>query len=323
MSISRIYRLLRVITLLQGRRYYTAQQLAEELDVSRRTIFRDLNMLELARIPYYYDELSGGYRINDHFFLPPVNLTLPEALAVMTMAGGLRAGRVPLLSQAAKAAAKIESMLPPAIRRHVGSVVEHLTVSLGPTSRHEGLESLFQDLTDAIAQRRICRVVYISFQDRKQFSAVINPLRLVFKGRAWYLLAFSPSHRQVRSFKLGRMRKLTVTERTFSPIEVDLDEHFGHAWSMIPEGRLWDVHLHFEPMVAGNVAEVLWHRSQQVQWNDDGSLEFSARVDGLGEITWWILGYGDQVRVVSPPELRQKVAQIASAVAAKYPAEAN
>jgi len=46
--------------------------------------------------------------------------------------------------------------------------------------------------------------------------------------------------------------------------------------------------------VAGNVAEVLWHQTQRVEWNDDGSIEFHATVDGLGEITWWLLGYGSQ-----------------------------
>ena len=60
MRISRIYRLLRLITMLQGRRGYTVNELAGELEVSRRTIFRDLNMLEMARIPYYYDQQRGG-----------------------------------------------------------------------------------------------------------------------------------------------------------------------------------------------------------------------------------------------------------------------
>ena len=64
MSVSRIHRLLRLITLLQGARRYTAADLAGELEVSKRTIFRDLNMLELARIPYYFDPKTGAYTIS-------------------------------------------------------------------------------------------------------------------------------------------------------------------------------------------------------------------------------------------------------------------
>ncbi|MCK4602409.1 MAG: HTH domain-containing protein, partial [Phycisphaerae bacterium] len=87
MSVSRIYRLLQLITILQGRRSYTANELASELDVSRRTIFRDLKMLEFAHIPYYFDPDSGGYKISRHFFLPPINLTLSEALAMLLHTG--------------------------------------------------------------------------------------------------------------------------------------------------------------------------------------------------------------------------------------------
>jgi proteasome accessory factor B len=310
---------------LQGRRSYTAQELARELEVSRRTIFRDLNMLELAHIPYYYDPTSGGYKINQHFFLPPINLTINEALAILMLTGRLRgASRLPLLAHGAQAAAKLESALPKAIRDHVGSVLENLSVVLGPVSKHEGLDSTFNELATAIVDKRICRLMYISFHERKQIAVNVHPLRLVFQDKAWYLIAYSPKHKEIRTFKLGRIRKLTVGSRKFSPPrDVDLEEHFGDAWSMIPEGKLYDVHLHFAPKVGGNVAEVGWHRSQKIEWNDDGSIEFRVTVDGLGEITWWILGYGDQVEVISPAALRKRVAAVAASMAKKYRKEAR
>jgi len=87
---------------------------------------------------------------------------------------------------------------------------------------------------------------------------------------------------------------------------------------MIPEGKLHDVHLRFAPKVAGNVAEVEWHRSQRVAWRDDGSLDFFVRVDGLGEIAWWALGYGDQVKVLAPAALARRVAATARRAAAQY-----
>ena len=87
---------------------------------------------------------------------------------------------------------------------------------------------------------------------------------------------------------------------------------------MIPEGKLYNVHLHFSRQVAGNVAEVQWHRSQRVEWNDDGSAEFFATVDGLGEIGWWVLGYGDQVEVISPAPLRKRIADVAQGVLNQY-----
>ncbi len=320
MKVSRVYRLLRLITLLQSGRNYTANALAEELGVSRRTVFRDLNMLEMARIPYYYDEESGGYRISRHFFLPPVNLTVGEALALLVLAGRMRTMRqLPLLSEASRAAMKLESALPSPIRDRVGSVTDRVHFAVGPVARHDGLDATFDDVARSVAERRVCRMVYVSFHDRRQLDLEVNPLRLIFVGRAWYLLAWSHEHGEVRTFKLGRIRKIEPTGRRFDPDpQLDVSDHFGDAWAMIPEGRTRDVHLHFEPKVAGNVAEVQWHRTQQVEWNDDGSIEFHARVDGLGEITWWILGYGDQAEVIAPPALRKRVLEAAERLVARY-----
>jgi len=91
----------------------------------------------------------------------------------------------------------------------------------------------------------------------------------------------------------------------------DVYEYFGRAWSMIPEGRIYNIKLRFLPKVANNVAEVQWHSTQKVVRNSDGSATVEFCVDGLGEITWWILGYGDQVQVLAPKELRKKVLEVA------------
>jgi proteasome accessory factor B len=93
--------------------------------------------------------------------------------------------------------------------------------------------------------------------------------------------------------------------------EFDLAEYIGCAWSMVPEGKMYHVRLRFAPKVANNVAEVQWHKTQKVARNPDGSAIVDFRVDGLSEITWWILGYGDQVEVLSPAELRETIANIA------------
>jgi proteasome accessory factor B len=80
---------------------------------------------------------------------------------------------------------------------------------------------------------------------------------------------------------------------------------------MIPEGKIHHVKLRFSPKVARNVAEVQWHGTQKTMFNEDGSLIAEFRVDGLGEISWWILGYGDQVEVLAPAALRKQIGKTA------------
>lgn len=321
MRVSRIHRLLRLVTLLQREGSFSVGDLAEELQVSRRTVFRDLNMLEMAHIPYYYDRDRGGYRLNRRFFLPPVNLDLPEALSLMMLAVRQRpSAPMPEMVHAGRAAMKLECMLPGPVREHIGSVLEHIDYRPTPAARHEGVDDLMSRIPEAIAHRRVCRMVYISFYDRKQIRLTIRPLRLVFMHRAWYVLAWSRHFGEIRTFKLSRIKQLDVDpERTFdTPDPADAATHFGEAWSMIREGRIHNVHLLFDADVAGSVAEVQWHSSQKIEWRDDGSVDFRARVDGLGEIAAWILGYGDKVRVVKPAALARKVAATAERMMARY-----
>ncbi|MCL2700975.1 MAG: WYL domain-containing protein [Phycisphaerae bacterium] len=292
--------------------------MASELSISRRTLFRDLNMLEMANVPYYFDEVRGGYCISPHFFLPSVNFTVSEALAILTISRQIRdETSLPLLSECSKAALKLESSLPPPLREHVGSIVDNVTFHLGPTANHDNKNGLFDRLANALGQRQACRITYNSFYEQTILHLEIEPVRLLFIGRAWYLLAYSCEHRQVRTFKVPRIEELAVLDRTYETHYAG-DKPFGNAWSMIPEGIEYDVHLRFSAKVAGNVAEVRWHATQRTSVNDDGTMDFFVRVDGLGEILWWILGYGDQVEAIAPQPLRERIGAVVGSMAQMY-----
>lgn len=319
MDISRLHRVLKIITLLQTRRHYGPDDLARELEVSRRTVYRDLNMLELAGIPFYYDREKGGYEIHNTYWLPPVNLDIEEALSLVALARTtVDREAIPLMGKALDAARKIESQLPLAIRAAVGELAENVRIRRGPVARHDQLDETYETVRRAIATRHTLAGRYISFAEKRQLPVTVDPYWLVFHDRAWYLLGHSHGHGEVRTFKLGRFAELKTMPGRFDPPTETLEDHLGNAWRFIPEGREYDVVLRFKPLVAANVAEVRWHRTQDVTWHDDGSIDFRVRVDGLGEIFWWVLGYGDQVRVLEPKTLRDRVRKTARSVAEKY-----
>jgi predicted DNA-binding transcriptional regulator YafY len=266
--------------------------------------------------------IRGGYRLGAEFFLPAVNLTLPEALSLVAMAGAKDAFRahLPLARHARLAAGKIEGTLPQQVRQYVGSLASKLSIRQAAPANHQGYDDIFDALTHAIAEKHLCKIRYESFYDGKELLLRVRPLKLVFIERAWYLLAFSEAHKEIRTFKVVRVRSLTILKGRFTtPAAVDVDDHLGQAWTMIPEGKLHEIHLQFEPKVARNVAEVCWHPSQQVTFNEDGSCEFRVQVDGLGEISWWVIGYGDQVTVCKPAALRNRILAMARGILARYP----
>ncbi len=301
------------MSLLESGRSFTAGALASELGISRRTFFRDLNMLELAGVPCGYDADERTYRIEQSFFLPSLSLTVEEALLIL-LAGGrfVSPESMPLSDVAARAADKIRDALPAPVRDYCQAVLDGVRVTLPPLVDASRTGPVFRGLHRALAEHRNVRVEYDSYFEQRTVGTVVSPYRVLFLSRAWYLVGRSSLHDDVRTFKLDRITGMEILADAFEPDpDFDVDAYFGLAWNMIPEGKVYHVRLRFLPMVAGNVEEVTWHRTQRCSVQPDGSCLFEVDVDGLREITWWLLGYGDQVIVEEPPELRDRIGEIA------------
>jgi predicted DNA-binding transcriptional regulator YafY len=320
MELSRLQRVLRLVSILQTNRFSSPDELAVKLKVSRRTVFRDLDTLRRAGIPYYHDDDKGGYKISDNVLLPPLNLDLEEAMALLLLTSDTaNPYAMPLSQQTQRAALKIESALPGHVQRHCAPVLKETSTHYHkPTTGQDGRESLGK-LQSAIRQNRKVKIRYDSFYEKMVINTTVSPYHLHFANRAWYVIGYSSMHRQDRTFKLGRILEIEVlTQRYIRDKEFNIDKYLGQAWAIIPEGKLYNVKLCFAPMVAANVAEVLWHKTQKLSWHKDGSLVFEVQVDGLTEISWWILGYGDQVEVLAPKPLQERISQAAQRIVQKY-----
>src|SRR5688572_31735726 len=114
----RSHRLLKILTLIQGGGGgWTPRRLAQECDTTERTIYRDLKLLEGAGIPYFFDEERKTYAVRRDFFMPPVQLTFEESLALAALADHVGAReQVPFTDAAARGIAKVRGQLPAAIR---------------------------------------------------------------------------------------------------------------------------------------------------------------------------------------------------------------
>lgn len=319
---SKIGRMLRLIELLQSGRTCNSRELAELTGVSRRQVFRDLRALQDSGIPLQYDQHRQGYWLPTAAYLPPTDLTLDETLSLLILAHNLgRSGAgLPFQSAARSAAVKLTSNLPERLRTHLGEMAAAVDVRLDSHHPHTTDQSAYSQLLDAIRSRMRVRILYHSLFEGADLSTLLSPYRLFFRRRAWYVVGRSSVHRSVRTFHVGRIRSLEPTSDDYKiPTRFSLDRYLGNAWHLVREpGRRARVVIRFQPKVAQNVAEVTWHKTQTIHWNGDGTLEFRVVVDGLSEISWWILGYGDQAEVLEPEELRNTIAQNASRVAALY-----
>jgi proteasome accessory factor B len=177
------------------------------------------------------------------------------------------------------------------------------------------MDKIFAQLLGAILTKQVVNISYHLPREQKTLTIEFNPCHLMYSNSTWCVLGWSSLHRGVSALNLSRIEEVQKLNRHFiEDRKFDIQEYLGRAWSMVPEGRLYDVKLKFLPEVANNVIKRQWHSTQKVSFEQDGSAIVEFRVDGLGEITWWILSFGDKVRVLAPAMLRERVIKIAQSL---------
>ncbi|TWT47509.1 HTH domain protein [Botrimarina hoheduenensis] len=311
--------MLQLLQTLQSGTGQDAEHLADACGVSRRTVFRDLESLKRAGVPVAFDTDGRRYRIDSDHFLPPTNLTVNEALAVLLLAADSEhLGSDPLRRAAGDAAAKIEASLPESMRERLAEIRAGVTLKPEATNPLTGKDEVYRLLLRANEVRRRVEVRYDCQTEYEQYATTLDPYHLLFHRRSWYVIGMSSHHKEVRTFNVGRIVSAEMLKTEFRiPRTFSVASYLGNAWRIMP-GPEFAVHLRFEPLVAKNVSEVLWHATQQCDFAPDGTLDFRATVAGLSEIVWWVLGYGDQVEVLAPMRLRKMVAERTRRAAGRY-----
>jgi predicted DNA-binding transcriptional regulator YafY len=267
-----------MIALLQGGKGHNVDALAAHCGISRRTVFRDLEVLRQAGVPLKLDDEFQVYHLADTFSLPPTKFTAEEALAVLVLCHELGDVRqMPFLAPAHTAAMKLEAGLPTALRKQLRSQADAIQIRLNQVSTIADKSPVYRDLLDAIPARRCVRIQYYSLFDRSVIQTRLSPYRLIFSRRSWYVIGRSSVHRSVRTFNLTRIQHLESTEDSYEiPRNFSLDRYLGNAWHIVPDtGPDHEILLRFGKKVARNVGEVQWHKTQRLKWNDDGTLDFS------------------------------------------------
>lgn len=280
--------------------------------MSRRTAFRDVEALRAAGVPVAFDVDHDRYSVPGTYYLPPINFTPAEALSLAALAGELgRSDRLPFYDAALTAARKLEGCLPAALRDELRHLTRAIRIHPAPVSELAAKQHIYRQLVNARAQRLVVRIRYDSLTEWSEIKTKLRPYHLFFCRHSWYVVGRSSLHREVRTFNLSRILSLELLDQRYRvPRGFSIERHLGNAWQMIPgHGPDDRVVIRFQPLVARNVAEVIWHKTQQYEFQPDGSLIYRVRVSGLGEIMWWILGYGDQAEVIEPAKLRQMVAE--------------
>jgi predicted DNA-binding transcriptional regulator YafY len=218
-------RLFRIIQLLRRRKLTTARQLGDELEVSERTVYRDVADLVTSGVPIR-GEAGVGYALDRGFDLPPLMFTEDELEALVLGARVVESWADPTLAKAAREAVqKVEAVLPDRLQGRIGKA------TMFAPGFHVPVESARElgTLRRAIRERRRARLEYV---DRAAAATerFIRPLGLFFWGHSWTVAAWCELREDFRGFRLDRMQKLELTDQTFEEAPgQSLDDFFEHV----------------------------------------------------------------------------------------------
>jgi len=200
-----------LVDLLRGsRRPLSAARLSDEFEVSKRTIERDIQSLQLAGVPIYADHgVSGGYSILREHSLPPLNLTVPESLAVLAGLGLLE--NSPYGAAARRARAKILAIS----REDQLAPVDEALASMFVFDAQPPSEAAISLIPEAIAARRIVRLDYVSEDGETHTTRDVEAMGLLRGGDSWMFVGWCRLREGIRGFHLDRIRHLEITGEVF------------------------------------------------------------------------------------------------------------
>jgi predicted DNA-binding transcriptional regulator YafY len=313
---AQLSRLFRLVLILQSERYPNARELAERCEVSRRTIYRDLDLLADAGITVLYVPERMGYQLARGVFLPPTHLEETEALALMVLSRQWEAGDgLGLLKHAWEGASKLVQGLPPDVRDRVLAAAEPFRPVSPPDETPPERRGVHEAILATITQLRQARLWYRDAATREEICTKFSLYRLHLVDREWLMVGRSTLHRHVVVIGVASVQKVVLTDDDYAiPPRFNPERYLARPVGNVLGEDSYHVWLRFSPRVNPELNDV-WCRGQRRVELADGRLDLLFVTDGLDEVLRWVLGFGDQVEVLAPLELRDQLFRVAAAMA--------
>jgi predicted DNA-binding transcriptional regulator YafY len=321
----RASRLVQLLLLLQTNGKMTAARLARELEVSVRTIYRDIEALSGAGVPIYAEAgPGGGVRLVDGYRTRLTGLTAEEAEALALSGLPGAASELGLGTVLAAAQLKVDAALPPELRSRAVRMRERFHLDApGWFAREEAVPHL-ATLSRAVWDEQRVEVRYRKWDG--EVRRTLDPLGLVLKAGVWYLVALSGRARSVRTFRVSRVQGVRVLDEPVArPEGFDLaaewaaaSESFVDSWprlevrARVRQSALWAIRHALDPAGAQRAID------GASAPDEHGWVDVTLGYESVEMAVHELLRFGPDLEVLDPPEARSLMAATAEAMVGRY-----
>lgn len=301
--------MLRIHQRVQSREYPNASTLARELEVSTKSIQRDVEfMRDRLDLPLEYDGSRFGYFYSEKVdSFPTVQITEGELIALLVAEKALQQYRgtsfeKPLVS----AFKKMSASLPETISLNLADWDQ--TISFRTSAEPLIDLARFDALAKAAAQRRQIIIHYRKPGRREVELRTVDPYHLANVNGEWFLFGFDHLRNDIRTFAPSRITRVERTGKKFpKPRKFSLEKRLHDSFGVHSGNEAIHIQIRFDANVADFIREKKWHPSQTLGELPDGGVELRLKLSSLVEIERWVLNWGGRAIVVQPPELAQSV----------------
>ena len=322
----RASRLVSLLLVLQNRERLTAAELARELEVSERTIHRDVEALSLAGVPIYAERgPGGGIRLVDGYRTRLTGLTAPEAEAVFLSGLPGPAAELGLGTVMAAAQLKVLTAMPRELRPRAQRLLQRFHLDVTGWFVHAESVPHLATLAEGVWESRRVKISYE--RDGEQVERLLGPLGVVLKAGIWYVVADAAG--QIRTYRVSRVRAAEPTDEAFErPADFDLAGYWVESTAAYErELDRIEVIVRVRPGHVDALADFIGNQAARSAERIDepdphGWPRLRLKLSWPGDAPGQLLGMGADLEVLSPPGMRDRVAQIANEVAAQYRADA-
>jgi proteasome accessory factor B len=304
---------------LQAGRFPNCRKLADSMEVSSKTIQRDIEfMRSRLNLPIEYDQLQFGFYYTEPVTnFPSIEVTEGEIVALFVAQKALEQYK----------GTSFEKPLHAAFRKITDGLRESVTFpwdDLDATISFRGIGTtvgdvdLFESLSKAVLRSQEIVFEYNKLGGTRHEGRRVQPYHLGCVENQWYLFGFDLARKQVRTFALPRMRSIQITPLKFKrPANFTISNYLGGAFGVFAGDGKFRIRIRFDAFAGRLVGERRWHASQKIRplgkQGDDG-VELTLELGSLEEVMPWVLSWGGHARVLEPKELAERVKSAARAI---------
>ena len=285
---------------------FTAKELAAKFDVNVRTIYRDMTSLGTElNIPVFNN--GNKWQIAKGHLLPPIRFLPAEALSIFLAARLMLNYSHRYNPNIETTFTKLNGILPQALSEQVNKTMDWMHT----LPRDDKLQKILSTIAEAWISQRQLKISYQSLAAGELNERIIDTyfIEPAAPGHACYVIGYCHLKDAVRTFKLERIKSAELTDEHYKVRDdFDANKFFGASWGIITGGEVKTIKLRIRNTTIMKIMEeTIWHPSQILGKQADGSMVMTLNITDTQEFYSWILGWGEKIEVLEPLEIRKKV----------------